>query len=500
MAVLKRDLCPLLLIIGLALILRYAYLGVLPLTGAEAYAWQQAQHPDVAYVDGPGGGALLLRLGLQAWGGPPSEEAIRAAHAAVGALAVAAAYLVGLAFFSGPAGLLAAGLLAVGTPFALASRHVSAAVPQLTLMLLTLWLLAPLWTAEHAPPVGRVLAAGLMGALLFQTGQVAWLLLPALALSLAVTRPKRLRQGPFWVYLLIALAGATPWVLWNRAHGDVGWQQMAALWGSRPEIPSRLSALVDWMGMPVALVAVLGLAGAAQPRNRALLVPGLTLILAALFWPGDATGPLACGLGLLLVACGDLLHRWADRRLPRQREWFPLRFMVPTLILALLGLATQDAITQTMVPGSGVLYRAASEAICQETAPWVSFPRVRTATWRHHLPTFEQGPWLVLQDGLAAQMAYYMDVPVYGLGAQYRLWGIPPFQQALVVSDLRIDRDELTWHLSQDFAAIEGPTGRWLMEEEASPYIILWRVSAPQMDAAALVERYATLRWAVLYE
>jgi 4-amino-4-deoxy-L-arabinose transferase-like glycosyltransferase len=500
MAVLKRDLLPLLLIIGLAAILRVAYLGALPLTGAEAYAWQQSQRPDVAYVQGPGGNALLVRLGLTAWGGPPSELAIRIAHAAVGTLAVLIAYLVGVAFFSGPAGLLAAGLLAVGAPFALASRHVSEAIPQFALLLLTLWLLAPLWTSEHAPPVGRVLAAGLAAALLFQVGYVAWLLLPALALSLAVSRPQRLRQGPFWIFCLMALIGIAPWVMWNRAHANIALEHLAALWRLRPPLATRAAALVDGAGLPVALASLLSLAGLRSQRNRALLAPGLALLAGALLWPGDPAGPLVCGLGLLLLSWGDTLHRWADRRLARQQEWFPLRFLVPTLALALLALAAQDAITQTMLPESGVLYRAASEAIYQETAPWTGFPRVRTAAWRHHLPTFEPGPWLVLEDGLAAQMSYYLDAPVYGLGAQQRLWGIPPFQQALIVSGPRIDRDELTWRLRQDFALVEGPEGRWLLGADASPYITLWRVGDPQVEAGALMESYAALRWQVLYE
>lgn len=500
MTILKRDLFALLLVLALALILRYAHLGALPLTGAEAYTWQQAQQPDLGYVEGPGGNALLVRLGLAVQGGPPGEQAIRAAHVAVGLVAVMAAYLLGLVFFSGPAGVLAAALLAVGAPFAMASRHVCQATPQLTLLLLTLWLLAPLWTAEAAPPVGRILAAGLAAALLFQVGFVGWLLLPALALSLAATRPRRLRQGPFWLFGLLALVGAAPWLMWNHAHGNVGLAHLAALWRSRPPLASRGLMLLDWAGLPVTLAALLSLLGLGQVRNRALLAPGLVLILAALVWPSDPIGPLVCGLGLLLVSLGDTLHRWADRRLPRREEWFPLRFVTPTLLVALLGYAAQDAVMQTMAPESGVLYRAASEAIYQETAPWRAFPRVRTAAWRHHLPSFAPGPWIVLEDNLAAQMAYYMDVPVYGLRTQQRLWGIPPFEEALVVSGLRLDRDELTWRLRQDFSVVEGPTGQGLVEGETLPYVLVWRVSGPRGNVDALLERYASLRETLLYD
>jgi hypothetical protein len=413
---------------------------------------------------------------------------------------VIAAYLLGLALFSGPAGVLAAGLLAVGTPFVMASRHVSQATPQLALLLATVWLLAPLWTAEGAPPVGRILAAGLAAALLFQFGYLAWLLLPALALSLAAARPHRLRQGPFWLFCLLALVGAAPWLMWNHAHGNVGVEHLAALWRSRPPLASRALLLLDWGGLPVALAALLSLFGLGQARNRALAVPGLALTLAALIWPGDPVGPLVCGLGLLMVSLGDTLHRWAERRLPRGQEWFPLRFVVPALLLALLGFAAQDAIIQTMAPERGALHRAASRAIYQQTAPWRAFPRVRTAPWRYHLPSFAPGPWIVLEDDLAAQMAYYLDVPVYGLRTQQRLWGIPSFEEALIVSGLRVDRDELSWRLRQDFGDVEGPTGQGLLEGETLPYVLVWRVRAPQSDVEALLESYAALRETLLYD
>jgi 4-amino-4-deoxy-L-arabinose transferase-like glycosyltransferase len=499
-SVIKRDLFPLLLILGLAAILRFCYLGVLPLTGAEARAWQMASRPDTAYLDGPAGNALLVRAGLTLWEGPPGEAAIRAGHAAAGVAAVLTAYLLGLSMFSGPAGLLAAALVALGTPFALASRHVSEAAPQLALLLLTLALAAPLWTAEHAPPIGRILAAGLCAALLLNVGIAGWLLVPALLVALAVTRPRRLRQGPFWIFCLVALLGLAPWVLWNRAHANVGWQHLALQWAGFGPTLQRAAALVDLAGLPVGLLAVLAFAGLGHARNRALLVLGLVFLAAALVWPGDPQGPLVCGLGLLLVSLADGLHRWADRRLSRQSEWFPLRSVVPTLLLAVMGLAGHDAVTQTMAPDSAVLYRAASEAIYQETEAWMGFPRVRTATWRHHLPAFEPGPWLVLEDGLAAQMAYYMDVPVYGLDAQTRMWGIPGFQQALLASGPRIDRDELTWHLRQNFGQVEGPAGHWLHGALASPYITLWRVSGPLGDPAEIIETLSVLRLEVLYD
>ena len=500
MTAIKRDLFPLLLILGLSSILRFAYLGAVPLTGAEAYAWQQAQRPDLAYVDGPAGNALLVRLGMRAWGGASGESAVRAGHAAVGAVAVLAIYLLGSSLYASPAGLMAAAFVALGTPFVMASRHASDAAPQLALLALTLWLLAPMWTAEGAPPVGRVLVAGVIGALLLNVGLAGWLLLPALAISLGLTRPERLRQGPFWIFCVLTLSGLAPWVLWNQAHGQLGWQYLAAGWADYPGLAPRATELVDLAGLPVALIAVTALVGLRDSHNRALLVPGLLFLLGALVWPGDPMGPLVVGVGLLLVSLADSLHRWADRPPLRLTEWFPLRSLLPTLLMVVLGLAAQSAISQTMAPAFGVFYRASSEAIYQETAPWADFPRVRTARWRHHLPSFEPGPWLVLEDCMAAQMAYYMDVPVYGLDAQSQLWGISLFYDAIVVSGLRVDRDELTWHLRQDFGAIDGPTGRWLHGEKDSPYVTVWYVRGPQEEPEVLMERYGALRGQVLYD
>ena len=500
MTSIKRDLFPLLLILGLAVILRFVDLGAVPLTGAEAYAWQQAQHPDLAYLDGPAGHALLVRLGMQARDGMPCEGAVRLGHAAVGVVAVVAAYLLGSALYSGPAGLLGAAFVALGTPFVMASRHVSVAAPQWALLALTLWLLAPLWTARDAPPVVRILLAGLVGALLLNVGLAGWLLLPGLVLALAATRPERLRQGPFWIFCVLTLLGLAPWVLWNMAHGQLGWRHLIVGWAEYPGLVSRATSLVDLAGLPVALLAVIGLVGLRDSLNRTLLVPGLLFLLVAMAWPGDPMGPLVCGVGLLLISLADSLHRWVDRPPRRLNEWFPVRALGPTLLLAGLGLASQSAIVQTMAPRYDLFYRASSVAIREETAPWVAFPRVRTARWRHHLPGFELGPWLVLEDGMAAQMAYYMDVPVYGLDAQSRFWGMPTFHDAIVVSGLRIDRDELTWHLRQDFDAIDGPTGRWLYETDASPYITVWYVRGLQVEPVALMERYAALRGQVLYD
>lgn len=491
------DFLPLFLTLTVAALWRFAWLDLLPLTGTEAYLWQQSQHPAFAYVEGPGGNALLLRAGLQMLNRPPGEGVIRTTHAAVGVIAVLCTYLAGASLFSGPVGVLAATLIALGTPFVLDSRHLSSATPQLALIMLALALIAPLWRTERFIPPWRILLGGLVMALACFCGYEGFLLLPAVILSVALTRPSRLRQGPLWMFGTLSLIGVAPWLFWNYAHGYIGLHHLASLWATRAPLSTQATILLDYIGIPVTLMGALACLGLRHALPRALLVLATTLLIGALVWPQSI--PMAtCGTGLAILAFAQGLHCWAKTTLPREREWFPLRFLVPTIVITLTGMAAYDAINQTWAPAKGILYRAASESIYQECAPWFGFPRVRTAPWRHHLPTFEPGPWIVLEDRLAAQMAYYMDVPVYGVREQYRLWEIPALQQANIVADLQIDRGELTYQLRQHFTYVQGPTGRFLLEKDASPYVIVWYVSGPREEPTHLLEHYARLR-TILY-
>ncbi len=500
MSTIRRDLFPLVLVLAVATIVRFGLLGHLPLTGAEARLWRQTRHRDVAYIDGPAGNAIILRQGLALQGAAPTEATLRATHAALGVLCVVLAYGAGRAICTGPSGLLAAALMGVGTPFVMTARLMSVAVPQTALILLTTWLLHPVWTTARPPGVWRVLLAGIACALLFNFGYVAYVYLPMLLIAIAIGRPTRHQMGPMALFTIVALAGVAPIVLWNIRHNAAMIRHVGEFWPKGPAIMPRLAYLVNWTSAFPLLVCALGLICIGRRDSLPAVLPGCALFVTAVTWPAEPFGPLASGMELLLLPAADLLHGFSSAQLPRQREWFPLRFLVPVLSLVLFAYLGHDAIMQTFGAEPAGLYRAASEQTHRETAPWHAFPRVRTSPWRHHLPRFDPGPWFVLEDGLAAQMGYYMDVPVYGLCAQHRLWGLAAFETALIASTIFVDRDEVTYALQEDFGAVEGPTGRFLAGEGASPYVTIWRVSQPKIDIHTFGERYGSMRKAVLYQ
>jgi 4-amino-4-deoxy-L-arabinose transferase-like glycosyltransferase len=107
-------------IIMMALTLRFAHLGQMPLLPDEAYYWLWSRQLDWAYYDHPAGTAILLRLST-ALGGH-GEFGIRWLNALLATAGVALAISLAQRIYSQKAGLLVGALMAFGAPFLITSQ------------------------------------------------------------------------------------------------------------------------------------------------------------------------------------------------------------------------------------------------------------------------------------------------------------------------------------------------------------------------------------------
>lgn len=177
----------------------------LDLFGDEAFYWQCAQRPAIAYVDHPPVTALLVRLGTEVLGDRPFG--VRWPFLAIGAVLPVAVF-----FLARPlVGRRDAGWAAGSTLVIPALAHLGlVAIPDVPMLVLTAAFLLGLERATREGAAGWWLAAGVAGALGLAT-HYRFVLAPAAALAYLVAfregRRHWRRRGPWWLFGLTALGG-----------------------------------------------------------------------------------------------------------------------------------------------------------------------------------------------------------------------------------------------------------------------------------------------------
>jgi 4-amino-4-deoxy-L-arabinose transferase-like glycosyltransferase len=230
------------LLIGAATLVRLVVASVTGLTDTEAYYAQWARFPDWSYYDHPPLVAwttwLVERFGAAPW-------ALRLGPVLYAAAFSALLYRLGARLFSPRAGFLAVALVTAVPAFAFVGFLLN---PEA--------LLAPLWVLfllllddlrEHDEP-WRPLAIGAVVGVAFLAKYTAILAVPVAVLYVAggPTTRRWLRRPSFYLAGVIALAIATPVVVWNYLHG---WPSL------RLHLAERMS-LSPGEGLPSALLRV----------------------------------------------------------------------------------------------------------------------------------------------------------------------------------------------------------------------------------------------------
>lgn len=288
--------------------------GWLPLHPDEAQYWDWSRTPDLAYLSKPGGIAWLIR----AWSALAGDglAALRLLGVALGTATIALTWQAAHAAGRDRGIAWTATALAALLPLhACTTGLVTTDAPLLLCWSAFLAVLLrtpaagapPAWW--HGPALGLLLAAGV-------NAKYAMLYAPV-ALAAAATLPQVrawLRTPAPWIALALGCLGLLPLLLWNQAHGQLGWLHLAGqagmdrAWALRPLRPLEYLAGQLAVGLPASLLLPWAVAWAWRGRLQqpaawilacAALAPLAALLAASLLgkvqanWPAMAWIPAA---------------------------------------------------------------------------------------------------------------------------------------------------------------------------------------------------------------
>jgi len=223
----------------------------------------------------------------------------------------------------------------------------------------------------------------------------------------------------------------------------------------------------------------------------------LVLVAACLLLPillSAANSPRNLGIGLLAVwpLVGVALAMPVKPGVPTEggrpvnRSSQALYLMTTPLCLwlALYGAGTTAALLgPTRVPAN-----VAARAIRSDAAGWPEFATEAL------LPADEVT--FAVDYGIAGQIAHYSDRPVYSAHPQFRLWGLPAFNDLTVLSQGYILPELITERLQADFASTSGPS-TWRYEAAGiSKAVYVWRAHGRRVSVAQMLDDLDFLRLA----
>jgi 4-amino-4-deoxy-L-arabinose transferase-like glycosyltransferase len=463
----------------------------LALIGDESYYWLWSERLAPSYFDHPAGVAVMVRLSTLALG--RGEAGIRWLNASLGLASVLLSYAIGARLFSRDAGLLAAAMLGLSAPYLVISRFVYPDALQLSLLLLSLYLIVPFITErEHSPaaiPTYRFWAVGLSMAALFNTKYNVYLYGLAVGSIVLWSHPALLRDRRTWGSIGIALCGLLPALWWNAANqwAPFHWQYTHLTAGAvhRTTLLGRLWHAFNYLTPPVACLAALGAVQYRHVRQRILLVPALLLTLPVLLSPADSPRNLIAGTALLLLLGAGAVHQWTQLR--------PLSVAVVALCLlvGLTGVYGLGTVLETLAP-----------------SPW---PHSSVATgirrdalgWRDAqvLDLDPQASVFALDYSIAAQLRYYTGIPVQTAWGQYRMWGVSEIcnlegeghDPVVVIGLPHVDPAAVSQRLRSVFGDVQGPSEVALGDGREAKQVYIWRARECSIDTETFLQLFDLL-------
>ncbi len=514
----------------IALALRFWRLGDMPLFADEAYYLLWAGRLAPAYFDHPAGVALLLRLST-ALG--DSEFDVRWLNALLSAACVPLSYAAGRRYVNLSGGLIAAAAVALAPVYVLTSRVVYPDALQYAFLLLNLLVLARVLTGRAGLRYWALF--GITLALLTNVKLSGVFYLAALAVYVLLWRRELLREPGLWLAGAVALAGVTPLLGWNLAHGWAGvrWALYQGQgFGFAPiGLLARLAHAVSYHTVPAVLLASAAIAAhlanlrrgrgrespqatassvsepkqgqvaaiqtkparqettsgsepkrrhvaaiQAEPVRQAIMSAATLLALAAVFLLvpvlfSAADNPRNLGIGLLPLWPLAGLLFSGRRDLGRAAITFGL--------LAWLAIAGAGSAAALLGP-TALPHSPAASAIRGDAAGWPVFAR--------EFAPPEDSLIYAVDYSIAGQVSYYTGRSVYSSGGQFRIWGIPEATDLTVLSQGYIPPEVITGRLRSDFARVEGPLMWEYTDGALHKTVFIWQANGRTAPMAQVVE------------
>ncbi|MBN1581147.1 MAG: glycosyltransferase family 39 protein [Anaerolineae bacterium] len=476
MNTLKRH-WALVVILSIGALLRFWRLGDVALSPDESYYWLWSNRLAPAYYDNPAGTAFVVRTSTLLGG--QSEAGIRWFNALLGLGAVLLVYMLGIRCCSQPAALIASALVAVGAPYLITSRFVYTDALQLFLLLLNLYLLLPFWDNDTPSAIStwRFWAVGLSMALLFNTKYNAYLYAGTVLALMFCKRRDLFRDRRAWWAMVLALVGALPVLIWNATHAWVSfrWQFTHFSHGviNQQSFLGNLRHTLFYLTPPIALAALPGLFQWHGTQRRLILLPALVLVVPILLSPASSPRNLTAGWVLLIVLAAD----WVSRMICKHgRQWLWIVMAAYLVVSTVYALGTvKETLGSTQLPHSSV-----ATIMRLDGLGWPATAALGLAT---------DTPLFAIDYGVASQLWYYLQRPVYTSWGQYRLWGIPDLNEAQIVSLSFVDPDQISLRLNQVFQTVDGPEQVYLKGDDESKRLWIWHASGRQVEMDTLLDQ-----------
>jgi 4-amino-4-deoxy-L-arabinose transferase-like glycosyltransferase len=508
-----------------AFVLRFYRLGDMPLFGDEAYYLLWAGRLAPAYLDHPAGMAFLLKASTLLGG--HTELGVRWLSALLSVACVPLAYAVGWRYVSVWGGMIAAVAVALGPVYIITGRVAYPDSTQGFLLLVNLLALAPLIMSDPAPggPPDHPLVPGrqqrpasvltwawfgLTLALLLNVKLSSGFYAAALVVYFLIWRRDHLRDPGLWVAALIAGIGLTPFVWWNATHNwaTIRWAiyhgqgfglVRQSLFASLRHAAVYLSPPVVLLILATAAIPALSVRRHLAAARRSERPPEthedsrpasgnrggpilLVLVAAFLILPvvlSAADSPRNLGLGLLVVwplAGMQIVLPGGHQRSVTAIRATRLAELLLCASIALYGLGTAAALLgPTRLP-----HHSSTNAIRWDAAAWPQF-----ASWFR--PPASSTVFAV-DYSVAGQVSHYTGRPVYSSEGQYRLWGIPEFENLTVLGLDSLPTELVTARLREDFASVSGPEPWRYDQEELSKTVYIWQATGRRSPVDSLLD------------
>jgi len=204
---------------------------------------------------------------------------------------------------------------------------------------------------------------------------------------------------------------------------------------------------------------------------RWLAIPSLLMVLPVALSPANSPRNLLVGLAPALALAGMW---WTGEGHTRRWRLGILLVSLAAATLASIGTA-RALLAPSALPQSSV-----AAAIREDAAGWRALGR---------RPTTEEGLLFTVDYSVASQLWYYSGRPVYSAWGQYLLWGLPDFDEAVVVAQEYAPPRRVDAELRQIFEEVSGPQREQLTEYGASKIVYLWKGRGLRVDKVEFAQR-----------
>jgi len=388
---------------------------------------------------------------------------------------------------------------------------------------------------------------------LFNCKYSAYFYAAALGMAVLADYRYLLRERGFWLGALIAALGLVPVMGWNAAHdwASFRWQlaHATASLGGRATLLGRARHGLVYLTWPCVALALLGLGRVRDRAGRLLSLVALFLLLPVALSRADSPRNLAGGLVPLFLLAGARLPERPDGWKHRAVTGLLAAGLLATAVYGagtVAGLCVgQDAILSPGEHGSGRVVgqdgilspgehasglsvgqdgilspgergsgpvvgqdgilstgeRASGLSVGQDgilsylsnfSSSAVPVILDEAAGWRELGPALAgyPGTLFVLDYSIAGQVWAYSGRPAYTSWGQYRIWGVPAFRDATVVSRRYLSEDVVSRRLGEAFERVSGPERLTSTEHGVTQELRVWQAQDLLLDQETFLDRF----------